>query len=39
MKNSLKRMVEELEQQREIIMKDRDKGWFDKLGGKDESKD
>ena len=32
----LNKMVEELEAQRRSHLKDRDKDWFEKLGGKDE---
>ena len=37
--NNLKKMVEELEAQREINLKDRNKNWFDKLGEEDEDRD
>ena len=36
--NNLKKMVEELEQQRKINLKDKNKSWFDKLGEEDEDK-
>jgi len=35
----LNKMVEELEAQRRSHLKDRDKDWFEKLGGKDEDRD